>query len=236
MVRLEALAERRPRELSGGQQQRVALARALVIRPSILLLDEPLSNLDAKLRDEMRNEIRDIQQSLGITTVFVTHDQVEALSMCDKVVVMRGGKLEQVGTPVDVYEHPTTPFVASFVGRTNRLEGKAQGDGRVTIGSREVRVPGRPGGMVEIMIRPHRMRLVETASGEDFAAEGVNHVGGRLSRVTFIGDLLQYHVDVDGMEIVVETASDHGRGFRTVGTPVTVLWRIEDTMVFGRSA
>jgi putative spermidine/putrescine transport system ATP-binding protein len=236
MVRLEALAERKPRELSGGQQQRVALARALVIRPSILLLDEPLSNLDAKLRDEMRNEIRDIQQSLGITAVFVTHDQVEALSMCDKVVVMRGGKLEQVGTPVDVYEHPTTPFVASFVGRTNRLEGTAQGDGRVAVGSREARVPGRPGGMVEIMIRPHRMKLVEAGSGEDVAAEGVNRVAGSLTRVTFIGDLLQYHVDVDGAEIVVEAASDHGRGFRTVGTPVAVLWRVEDTMVFGRGA
>ncbi|WP_246776820.1 ABC transporter ATP-binding protein [Microvirga sp. VF16] len=236
MVRLEALAERKPRELSGGQQQRVALARALVIRPSILLLDEPLSNLDAKLRDEMRNEIRDIQQSLGITAVFVTHDQVEALSMCDKVVVMRGGKLEQVGTPVDVYEHPATPFVASFVGRTNRLEGTAHGDGRVAIGSMDVRVPGRPGGKVEIMIRPHRMKLVEAGSGEDVAADGVNRIAGRLTRVTFIGDLLQYHVDVDGTEIVVEAASDHGRGFRKVGTPVAVLWRIEDTMVFGRGA
>lgn len=236
MVRLEALAERKPRELSGGQQQRVALARALVIRPSILLLDEPLSNLDAKLRDEMRNEIRDIQQSLGITAVFVTHDQVEALSMCDKVVVMRGGKLEQLGTPVDVYEHPATPFIASFVGRTNRLEGAAQGDGRVAIGSMEVRVPGRPGGAVEIMIRPHRMRLVEVDAGEDVAVEGVNRVSGRLTRVTFVGDLLQYHVDVDGAEIVVEAASDHRRGFRKAGTPVAVLWRVEDTMVFGRGA
>ncbi|QFU16075.1 ABC transporter ATP-binding protein [Microvirga thermotolerans] len=236
MVRLEALAERRPRELSGGQQQRVALARALVIRPSILLLDEPLSNLDAKLRDEMRNEIRDIQQSLGITAVFVTHDQVEALSMCDKVVVMRGGKLEQVGTPVDVYEHPATPFVASFVGRTNRLEGQAQGDGRVVIGAMEVRVPGRPGGRVEVMVRPHRMNLVEAVSGGERAAEGTNRLEGRLVRVTFVGDLLQYHVDVGGAEIVVEKASDHGRGFLAVGTPVAVLWRVDDTMVFGRGA
>jgi putative spermidine/putrescine transport system ATP-binding protein len=141
-----------------------------------------------------------------------------------------------VGTPVDVYEHPTTPFVASFVGRTNRLEGTAQGDGRVAVSSREVRVPGRPGGSVEIMIRPHRMKLVEAGSGEDVATEGVNRVTGSLTRVTFIGDLLQYHVDVDGTEIVVEAASDHGRGFRTVGTPVAVLWRVEDTMVFGRGA
>ncbi|MGO4571518.1 ABC transporter ATP-binding protein [Microvirga sp. 2TAF3] len=233
MVRLEALAERKPRELSGGQQQRVALARALVIRPSILLLDEPLSNLDAKLRDEMRNEIRDIQQNLGITAVFVTHDQVEALSMCDKVVVMKGGKLEQVGTPVDVYEQPATPFVASFVGRTNRLDGVAKGDGTVFIGSAAVRVPGRPGGNVEIMVRPHRIRL---SDGDGAAGEGLNRLDGRLTRVTFVGDLLQYHVDVGGMEMVVEAASDHGRGFRKVGAPVSLSWRIEDTMVFGRAA
>ena len=106
MVRLGGLGGRRPRELSGGQQQRVALARALVIEPSILLLDEPLSNLDAKLRDEMRTEIRDIQQRLGITAIFVTHDQGEALSMCDWVAVMRGGRIEQMGTPADIYERP----------------------------------------------------------------------------------------------------------------------------------
>jgi putative spermidine/putrescine transport system ATP-binding protein len=156
--------------------------------------------------------------------------------MCDKVVVMRGGKLEQMGTPVEVYEHPATPFVASFVGRTNRLEGSAQGDGRVAIGSMSVQVPGRPGGKVEIMIRPHRMRLVDVGSGEDAASEGVNRLAGSLTRVTFVGDLLQYHVDVGGTEIVVEAASDHGRGFRKVGAPVAVLWRVEDTMVFGRGA
>src|SRR5947208_8698623 len=104
LVRLDGLERRFPGQLSGGQQQRVALARALVVRPSILLLDEPLSNLDAKLRDEMRNEIRDIQKRLGITAIFVTHDQVEALTMCDKVVVMNQGRLEQAGTPVELYE------------------------------------------------------------------------------------------------------------------------------------
>ncbi|MBF9232311.1 ABC transporter ATP-binding protein [Microvirga alba] len=236
MVRLEALSERKPRELSGGQQQRVALARALVIRPSILLLDEPLSNLDAKLRDEMRTEIRDIQQSLGITAVFVTHDQVEALSMCDKVVVMKGGKLEQIGSPIDVYEAPATPFVASFVGRTNRLEGSANGDGTVIIGTAVLRVPGRPGGKVEILVRPHRIKLVDANASPEGSAERFNRLAGTLTRVTFVGDLLQYHVDVAGTEVIVEAASDHGRGFWKAGAPVALSWRVEDTMVFGRGA
>ena len=233
MVRLEALAERKPRELSGGQQQRVALARALVIRPSILLLDEPLSNLDAKLRDEMRNEIRDIQQSLGITAVFVTHDQVEALSMCDKVVVMKGGKLEQIGTPVEVYEHPASPFVASFVGRTNRLDGVGNGDGTVQVGKMAIKVPVRTSGPVEIMMRPHRIRIMEAEN--ESAGDTANRMHGTIKRVTFVGDLLQYHVDVEGSEIIVEAASDHGRGIRKVGMPVRLTWRVEDTMVFGRN-
>ena len=143
MVRLEALAERKPREFSGGQQQRVALARALVIRPSTLLLDEPLSNLDAKLRDEMRNEIRDIQQSLGITAVFVTHDQVEALSMCDKVVVMRGGKLEQIGTPVEVYEHPAIA-VRGLLRRSHQSAGRRGEGRRYGAGGHDVRQSSDP--------------------------------------------------------------------------------------------
>ena len=118
------IRQRRIRELSGGQQQRVALARALVIRPKVLLLDEPLSNLDATLREELRHEIRDIQQQLGITTIFVTHDQAEALSMADRIAVMKQGHVVQIGSPADIYEHPEDPFIARFVGRINSFTGK----------------------------------------------------------------------------------------------------------------
>src|SRR5215831_16900904 len=161
LVRLDTYGGRRPRELSGGQQQRVALARALVIRPSLLLLDEPLSNLDAKLREEMRSEIRDIQRRLGITTVFVTHDQVEALSMCDRVAVMEGGRLIQFGTPFEIYERPRHPFIADFVGRTNKLAGTVTEAGLVAVGPLSLRASETPpkGSAVIVMIRPHRIEL-----------------------------------------------------------------------------
>src|SRR5215831_12234397 len=129
LVRLEGLADRLPRELSGGQQQRVALARALVIEPDVLLLDEPLSNLDAKLRAEVRVEIRDLQRKLGLTTVMVTHDQEEALTMADRLVVMSHGKVQQIGSQRDLYEHPANAFVAGFVGRTNFLHGRIEAPG-----------------------------------------------------------------------------------------------------------
>src|SRR5205823_926780 len=129
LVRLEGLAGRLPRELSGGQQQRVALARALVIEPDILLLDEPLSNLDAKLRQEVRVEIRELQKKLGLTTVMVTHDQEEALTMADRLVVMSEGRVQQIGSQRDLYENPANTFVAGFVGRTNFLRGRVESPG-----------------------------------------------------------------------------------------------------------
>src|SRR5882672_1998181 len=157
MVRLGGLDQRRPRELSGGQQQRVALARALVIRPAVLLLDESLSNLDAKLRDAMRHEIRDIQRSLGITTLFVTHDQVEALTMCDRIAVMNRGRVEQVGSPEDIYERPATRFVADFVGRANILPATRGADGRIALWGTALPVAAPPAGEVDIFVRPQRI-------------------------------------------------------------------------------
>ncbi|MBN8953403.1 MULTISPECIES: ABC transporter ATP-binding protein [unclassified Rhizobium] len=234
MVQLGHLSGRKPRELSGGQQQRVALARALVIEPSILLLDEPLSNLDAKLRDEMRAQIRDIQQALGITTVFVTHDQVEALSMCDRIVVMKGGFIEQVGTPHDIYEHPVTPFVASFVGRTNRIKGIGGQDGSIRIGSSTIRAaaPAQKGD-VTVMVRPHRVHIDWDLAAAERQTHAANRIPAALFRITFVGDVIQYHFSIDGSEFIVEEATVRSQAGRRPGQTAMLSWSIEDTSVFG---
>ena len=230
MVRLAGREHHRPSQLSGGQQQRVALARALVIRPSILLLDEPLSNLDAKLRDEMRTEIRDIQKRLGITAIFVTHDQVEALTICDKVVVMNQGRLEQMGTPHEIYEHPKTAFVAGFVGRINRLSGIASG-GLAQVAGITVSAAGFEG-TVDVMVRPHRIALAPAGAA---VADGLHRLSGTISRATFAGDILEYEVDVGGVQVKTEAATRGGETLLAPGTPVTLSWRPEDTFVYGAS-
>ncbi|MFC7704483.1 ABC transporter ATP-binding protein [Plastorhodobacter daqingensis] len=236
MVQLAHLADRKPRDLSGGQQQRVALARALVIEPSILLLDEPLSNLDAKLRDEMRVQIRALQQASGITAVFVTHDQVEALSMCDRIVVMKDGHIEQFGTPTEIYERPASPFVSGFVGRTNRLSGIADRHGVITIGDQQIRAASAMTGPVEVMMRPHRMRLLAAGADRPSPDDGQNSLRGVLERQTFIGDLVQYHVRVGAAEVVIEEATRRDQGGPAPGTPVDMTWQASDTFVFPASA
>jgi putative spermidine/putrescine transport system ATP-binding protein len=160
LVGLAELALRKPRQLSGGQQQRVALARALAIQPELLLLDEPLSALDAQLRDGVREEIRALQKRLGTTAVFVTHDQAEALAMADLVAVMDRGRLEQCAAPEDLFERPATPFVAGFVGRSSRFAGIVEAPGRVRIGETMIEAAETPPpGRAEIFIRPHRVTL-----------------------------------------------------------------------------
>jgi putative spermidine/putrescine transport system ATP-binding protein len=232
LVQLQRLAQRRPRELSGGQQQRVALARALVIEPSILLLDEPLSNLDAKLRDRMRVEIRDIQQRLGITSVFVTHDQVEALSMCDRIAVMDRGRLAQIGTPRDIYERPATPFVAEFVGRINKLPGRMTAKDTITVGGRQfgTAVNGASDGDVTAMIRPHRIEIVPRG----VSADTRNAAEGTITRATYVGDILEYTVALaDGVALSVETATGGNRRNYQPGDEVELRWAHADTIVFG---
>jgi putative spermidine/putrescine transport system ATP-binding protein len=230
LVRLAGLGHRRPRELSGGQQQRVALARALVIEPQVLLLDEPLSNLDARLRDEMRGEIRDIQQRLGITTIFVTHDQAEALAMCDRIAVMQAGRLEQLATPHDIYEHPASPFVADFVGRINRLDAVRGDDGALHAGALAMRgAPGAPG-PVTVMIRPHRMAFGHAANEDWNAWDGV------VRRVTYIGDVLQCDVTCGAVPLTVERHTQPGAFTPLAGEAVSLCWRVSDTLVFPRPA
>ncbi|AOO79580.1 ABC transporter ATP-binding protein [Bosea vaviloviae] len=159
LVGLKGFADRYPRRMSGGQQQRVALARALVIKPALLLLDEPLSNLDAKLREEMQSELRQIQRSIGTTTILVTHDQHEAMALSDRIVLMNQGRVEQIGAPDAVYGKPASTFVASFLGKTNVLRGTGDGSGAVSIGAFSLPIAGAGAGPVQLAVRPERLSL-----------------------------------------------------------------------------
>lgn len=236
MVRLDGVAGRKPRELSGGQQQRVALARALVVEPDILLLDEPLSNLDAKLRDSMRNEIRDIQQRLRMTTVFVTHDQTEAMAICDRIIVMNRGKLEQIGSPHDIYETPATPMVADFVGRINRLEGQRRNDGAIALGNSVIRTETRgAAGRVLVMIRPHRIALAASGA-EQAGAVDDNVMSGTVRQVTYVGDMLQYAVETAGGLVHVEKTTSSTAGAFQPGDAVSLRWTLGDTLTFPAEA
>jgi len=194
LVRLEGLQDRLPRQLSGGQQQRVALARALVVNPAVFLLDEPLSNLDAKLRGEVRMEIRALQQRLGLTTLIVTHDQEEALTMADRLVVMERGRVRQVGTAEDLYERPADPFVAGFVGRCNLVDGALEGPGTFRAASgallpctASAPPPGRP----VLALRPEHIRIAPAPDGS-----------GRLRAITYLGAQTEYHADLGGTPLV----------------------------------
>jgi putative spermidine/putrescine transport system ATP-binding protein len=197
LINLPDKGNRYPYQLSGGQQQRVALARALAFEPQVLLLDEPLSALDAKIRVALRVEIRSIQRQLGITTVYVTHDQEEALSLSDRVVVMSEGHMEQVGTPFEVYNFPSTPFVASFVGTLNVLPASVvdAGRGELTIAGQTVRVArrfeGGSGKSVNIALRPEMVKLGD-------GPEGSNRVKGKVIDVSFLGSIVRMRVAVGG--------------------------------------
>jgi len=208
-VGLGGLGDRWPNQLSGGQQQRVAVGRALVLEPQILLLDEPLSNLDAKLRVQLRWELRALQQRLGMTFVYVTHDQDEALSLSDWIAVMNAGKVEQAGTPWEIYYHPRTSFLADFVGAVNLVPGTVQkltGDEAViAFGSRAiaVRVPSglalAVGREVRLCVRPEALALRPPSADPD----GVR-LPGVVARRAFLGDLMRYWVTVDGREWIVD--------------------------------
>jgi putative spermidine/putrescine transport system ATP-binding protein len=228
-VRLSGLAERKPRELSGGQQQRVALARALVIEPDVLLLDESLSNLDAKLRDAMRIEIRDLQRTLGITTLFVTHDQTEALTLCDRVAVMNAGRIEQLADPRTIYDRPATRFVADFVGRSSILSATRMANGGIALGDTPITVAGPlpTGSTLDVFLRPQRIAL---AAPFTEATSDQNLLPGTIRSHVFVGDRQEVLVDTSAGRVMVETAS--GGSPPTTGEAVSLIWSAADTLVF----
>jgi iron(III) transport system ATP-binding protein len=208
-TRLEALTERYPGELSGGQQQRVALARALIVEPEILLLDEPLSNLDANLREEMRFEVRRLHDQYRYTTVYVTHDQSEAMTTADLIAVMNGGRIEQAGSPEDIYDRPRSEFVARFIGSSNILKGRNLDEDRIEFAGTPLRCSGArlpPSGETAVSIRQHDIRLMPKAPD---ATENV--VPATVVRQVFLGSSRDYIVQVaDGTQLrVVTSAQDN---------------------------
>jgi iron(III) transport system ATP-binding protein len=195
VVQLATLGGRYPGELSGGQQQRVAVARALVVEPEILLLDEPLSNLDANLREEMRFEIRRLHEAFGITTLYVTHDQAEAMVISDRIAVLQGGRVVQAGVADELYARPRTRFVAEFIGRTNLVDAEAVGPDTIARGAIRLRLATgglTPGAPVAVSIRPHEITL--GAAGP--ASGDANVLAGVVRRVSFLGDQLECQVEV----------------------------------------
>jgi putative spermidine/putrescine transport system ATP-binding protein len=229
LVRLKGFGGRLPRQLSGGQQQRVALARALAIRPDVLLLDEPLSNLDAKLRQEVRVEIRELQRQLGLTTVMVTHDQEEALTMADRLVVMNEGSVRQVGSQRDLYERPTDRFVAGFVGRSTFLDGKVETPGRFRTESGLLVACGAGApGPAALSVRPERVEIAATRqAGLD------NSLPGTVEFVSYLGALIDIHVRLaPGDRLVVQIANSDGGFQPEVGQAVHVGWQASAAQVF----
>jgi putative spermidine/putrescine transport system ATP-binding protein len=229
LVGLGHAADRYPHQLSGGMQQRVALARALAIEPRVLLLDEPLSALDAKVRVQLREEIRRIQLELGITTLYVTHDQEEALSVSDHVAVMYGGRIEQMGSPAEMYSAPATPFVAEFIGTMNRLEGTVV-EGGVEHGGITLQVEaarGRPRGQrVLVLVRPETVE-VERVDGGSAAA---NTLVGDVVTQTFLGPVTRLKILGDGVDVIADVPTQKALAL-PVGTKVAAMLPAEDARV-----
>ena len=223
LVQLEGLAERKPSQMSGGQQQRVALARALVNQPKVLLLDEPLGALDLKLRQEMQLELKKLQRDVGISFVFVTHDQEEALTMSDRIAVMNEGELLQVATPEEIFERPTNRFVADFIGQTNLLEGTISDKETVILeNGKYVKALNNfsAGTHVAVSLRPERAHIKPQGVYE----EGWSHVDGFVETVTYLGNSLVYGIKLDWMDLEVREENRPGTDFHQPGTQITVSW------------
>jgi putative spermidine/putrescine transport system ATP-binding protein len=234
-VGLADFTARKPRELSGGQQQRVALARALVFEPDALLLDEPLSALDRKLRESLQSEIKEIQKRFGISILFVTHDQDEAMMMSDRIAVMAEGRIVQIGSPSDVYLHPATPFVAGFLGETNLVSGTYRGteDGHAVVAFKDAalgcaRLPadGRKltaGEAVLVSVRPERVRLLTDKAEPNFV--------GHVTDCTFLGRHTRYRIQALGQAFAVSVTEWSPAAALALGTPVRLNWAAEDAQI-----
>jgi putative spermidine/putrescine transport system ATP-binding protein len=229
LVRLDHLSDRLPRQLSGGQQQRVALARALVFRPDVLLLDEPLSNLDAKLRQDVRVEIRELQRKLGLTTVMVTHDQEEALTMADRLVVMSEGRIRQIGSQQDLYERPSEKFVADFVGRSTFIDGRMDGPGRfVSAGGLVVACEGSGAGDASLALRPERLALMSAA-----APAMDNSFPGAVEFISYLGSQVDLHVRLSPKErVIVQIQNRPEQPLPVIGEQVHIGWSKSTGRVF----
>ncbi|MFE4897367.1 ABC transporter ATP-binding protein [Peribacillus butanolivorans] len=240
LVKMSGLENRYPRELSGGQRQRVAISRALVVEPELLLLDEPLSNLDAKLRHELRAEIKRLQKEIGVTTIFVTHDQEEALSMSDRVVVMNAGKIEQISTPTDIYNHPKTEFVFQFIGKSNCFEGKvSEVDKRrisVKIGDDITHVDAdnimgndsnlKAGDEVKMYIRPEKVQIVPAV---ETALSLFDYHKAKISQINYLGTSWEINVLLQGKSVQVLTSSFNSSWQN--GSEVYIGWSPSEVML-----
>jgi spermidine/putrescine transport system ATP-binding protein len=228
LVRLEGYERRKPDQLSGGQRQRVALARALVNRPNVLLLDEPLGALDLKLRRQLQLELKRIQTEVGITFVYVTHDQEEALTMSDRIAVMSAGKVEQLGTPEELYERPATRFVADFIGTTNLLRGVVGADGNVRLASGEpLPCPTTDlvtGAEVELSVRPESIRLVDIETGGAIRAN--------VDQAAYLGNTVSYQIRTSGGLLLTVLLPKSGARL-SAGTDVAITWAPEDALILG---
>jgi spermidine/putrescine transport system ATP-binding protein len=234
MVKMTRMARRRPRQLSGGQQQRVALARALVNQPKVLLLDEPLGALDRKLRQEMQIELKLLQTQVGITFIYVTHDQEEALSMSDHIAVMLDGRLQQLATPEEIYDHPATAFVAGFIGQQNFLTGTAKGDGHEVVANGYTVLAGQRSDDVVVgepalaAVRPEYLEITTEPP-----SEAVNVVAGALAGTAHLGELVQYVVrGEDGRELLCRQPR-HRAPRIDLGQSVWCTWKADNAHVFG---
>jgi len=208
LVELTGYERRKPHQLSGGQQQRVALARALILNPALLLLDEPLGALDAKLRRGLQIELKNLQREVGITFVYVTHDQEEALTMSDRLAVMAAGRIEQLGSPKDVYENPATPFVADFLGVSNLMTAECDGRGGISLDGGTLTVEAGaavPAGEVMVAIRPERIEIELLGGGT------ANRVRGTVTEIVYVGPTMQVNVTLDGGQAIQSLITNTGR-------------------------